>query len=121
MKILLIPAALYFIITGWFLLTDSKLPYYPFQHVFYLIPYPLIQSLVIILLGICVFLDQKRLLCIFMLLAISDMIIILYQAYSLYMQELSEALNHVGYKCFLLGIILESMRNNVEQQISKQK
>ncbi|CAD8205285.1 unnamed protein product [Paramecium octaurelia] len=121
MKILLIPAALYFVITGWFLLTDSKLPYYPFQHLFYLIPYPQIQSLLIISLGVCVFLDKRPLLYIFLLLALSDMSIILYEAYSLYMQELSEALNHVGYKCFLLGIILESMRNNVEVQISKEK
>ncbi|CAD8115675.1 unnamed protein product [Paramecium sonneborni] len=121
MKILLIPAALYFIITGCYLLKDSKLPFYPFQHLFYQFPQPLIQSLIIIIMGIFVFLDKKPYLFIFLILAFSDMSIILYQAYSLYMQELSEALQHVAYKSFIIGIIFESMRNNVQQQISKLK
>lgn len=38
MKYLLIPAAVYFIVTGYFLFIESKIPYYPYQHLFEFFP-----------------------------------------------------------------------------------
>ncbi|CAK83797.1 unnamed protein product (macronuclear) [Paramecium tetraurelia] len=123
MKFLLIPATIYFFVTGWYLFIETKLPYYPFQHVLEFTPNHAIQALFAIALGLCILIDIKKLLMAFLLIGVVDLSLIVRYCLKLEMQELSEALQHVGYKAILLGIIIEAMRDQVvyEQPEKKEK
>ncbi|CAD8083065.1 unnamed protein product [Paramecium primaurelia] len=123
MKYLLIPATIYFLVTGWYLFIEAKIPYYPFQHLLEFTPNHAIQALFTVALGLCIVIDNKKLLMAFLFIGVADLSLIVRHCFKLEMQELSEALQHVGYKTIILGIIIESMRNLIiyEQPEKKQK
>ncbi|CAD8113312.1 unnamed protein product [Paramecium sonneborni] len=122
MKLLLIPASIYFLVTGWYLFIESKLPYYPFQHLLEFTPNHAIQALFTVALGLCIIIDIKKLLMVFLLIGVADLSLIIRYCLKLEMQDLSEALQHVGYKTILLGIIIESMRDQIiYEQVEKKK
>ncbi|CAD8190818.1 unnamed protein product [Paramecium pentaurelia] len=123
MKFLLIPATIYFFVTGWYLFIEAKLPYYPFQHMLEFTPNHAIQALFTVALGLCIVIDIKKFLMAFVLIGVVDLSLIIRYCVKLEMQELSEGLQHIGYKIILLGIIIEAMRDAViyEQPEKKKK
>ncbi|CAK57957.1 unnamed protein product (macronuclear) [Paramecium tetraurelia] len=113
MKYLLIPATIYFLVTGWYLFIEAKLPYYPFQHLLEFTPNHAIQALFAVALGLCIVIDNQKLLMAFLFIGVADLSLNVRQCFKLEMQELSEALQHVGYKTVILGIIIEAMRKQI--------